>query len=251
MDQTKIIKVAAVAAAGLIAFSFLGKGSEEETIGGSGGFGGFGGGGTEETLGGDTGTAPTFNITFPETPTFVIPEDRNFSPEPIVPKKDAMINNSSKQLLKVEDVNIKSVLDVGGANDFIKSKGVTPYYLGDTTNLPSQPYNEQTMGDMGASELGSLTTGASITDRIVQSVKSGSSGGTGGASVVTKKEAVVKDYGASELGSLTRGGSVTDKIQASRGSSGSSSSKTSSKAKPVVVKKKSYSLKDVKAGKNR
>ena len=74
MDQTKIIKVAAVAAVGLLAFSFLGKGSEEETIGGSGSFGGFGGGGTEETIGADIAEAAApFNITFPEIPTFNIP----------------------------------------------------------------------------------------------------------------------------------------------------------------------------------
>ena len=242
MDQNKIIKVAAVAAVGLLAFNFLGKGAEEETIGGSGSFGGFGGGGVEETLAGNGGEspAPSFNITFPEVPAFNPPSggDSFF----IAP--DSSNSNSSTggtpeatddRLVSTVENTPKKVSGGGGGGGAVQgdSLGSTLIKLITAPSAPSYPHS----GTDSNSKY-------DLTGVDVKSVLEAN----------TKKEAAmaatVPSYLTQASVDYNKNTGFNQKL-ADSGLLKSSDSKTTTKKATTTTKKKSYSLADVKAGKNR
>ena len=262
MDKNKALKVGALAAAGLLAFNFLGKGSEEETIGGSGSFGGFGGGGIEETIGDDIAeTAAPFNITFPEIPTFnipsgsgdsfIIPDSSSFgtggTPEATDSSLVSTPENTPKKaitsaLLPAYDSRGDAISSGGGGSGAIKGDSLGSKFIKlitATPSAPSYPYS----GTASNSKY-------DLTGVDVKSVLEAN----------TKKEAAmaatVPSYLTQASVDYNKNTSFNQKLAdsgllKSSSSKTSSNSKTSSTAKPVVVKKKSYSLADVKAGKNR
>ena len=195
----------------------------------SGSFGSVGGGEStnigEDGISGVTEDGTTYNINIPENDTSWITDFLKAGETNTTKKTD----NSANQLLTVKDVSIPQVLDVAGANDYIASIGGTVSPLSESVNLSgSAKYNESTQGDMGASTIGNLTTGQSITERIIESNKSSNSGGTG---TVTKKEAATptNDYGASSLGQMTTGtGSITEQLSAIASAGNTNTTKKSS-----------------------